>query len=298
MKKRKRHSKGQLVLKFFILLLCILCVLPTWLVIASSFTNEQELASDGFKLLPREWSLEGYHYILSFSEQIIQSYKITLFTVVAGTVLSLLVISMAAYAISRPDYVLKPYVSFFFLFSMLMNGGLLATYIVMTNVWHMRNNLLVYILPGAFSAMNCFVMRSFISGNVPADLIEAARIDGAGDWRIYWQMLLPLMKPVLAAIGFMTAVGLWNDWGIGYLYINQAKKMTLQLLLMRLESNLTYLQANVQTLSSDQLELLNKTPVNSGRMAMLVSTIVPIMIVYPFFQKYFIKGIMLGSMKG
>ena len=106
------------------------------------------------------------------------------------------------------------------------------------------------------------------------------------------------MKPVLAAIGFMTAVGLWNDWGIGYLYINQAKKMTLQLLLMRLESNLTYLQANVQTLSSDQLELLNKTPVNSGRMAMLVSTIVPIMIVYPFFQKYFVQGVMIGSLKG
>ena len=141
-------------------------------------------------------------------------------------------------------------------------------------------------------------MRSFIQGNIPNEIIEAARIDGANDFKTFYIAVLPLMAPALAAIGFMTAVGHWNDWGTGYLYINEAKKMPLQLLLMRLENEIQYLQANVQALSPDQIELLNNTPVNSGRMAMLVTSIVPIMLVYPFFQKYFIKGITLGSMKG
>ena len=294
----KKKKEKQIALKAIILFLCTLCILPTWLVFVASITQERELATRGFHMVASRFSLDGFRYIISFGSQIVQSYKITIYSVVVGTCLSLFVTSMAAYVISRKDFVFKTVISVYFLFSMLMGGGMLATYIIMTNVWNMRNNLLVYVLPGAFSTMNCFVMRSFINGNIPNELIESARIDGAGEWRIYWQMILPLMTPSLAAIGFMTAVGHWNDWSTGYIYINQARKMTVQLLLMQLESNLNYLEANVSKLTPDQIELLTRTPVNSGRMAMLVTSILPMLIAYPFFQKYFIKGLTLGSMKG
>ena len=296
--KKRRAPAAQIILKAVIVLMCVVCMLPTWLVIAASFTNETALSVNGFHMIPARWSLDGYRYILSFGGQILQSYKVTLFSAVVGTLLSLAITSMAAFVLSRREFVLRQIVSFYFLLTLLINGGLLANYLVMTNVWNMRNSLWVLILPGAFSVMNCFIMRSFIQGNIPNEIIEAARIDGANDFKTFYIAVLPLMAPALAAIGFMTAVGHWNDWGTGYLYINEAKKMPLQLLLMRLENEIQYLQANVQALSPDQIELLNNTPVNSGRMAMLVTSIVPIMLVYPFFQKYFIKGITLGSMKG
>lgn len=297
---RKSHHTciSQVILKLFLVILCIVCVLPTWLVIAASFTDEMTLSRLGFHLIPTHWSLEGYNYILSFGGQIVQSYKVTIFAVVVGTLLSLAVTSMAAFVLSREEFVLRPVIAFYFLLTMLINGGLLASYLTMTNIWNMRNNIWVLVLPGAFSVMNCFVMRSFIQGNVPNEVIESARIDGAGDFRTYIQIVLPLMTPALAAIGFMTAVGHWNDWSTGYLYINEARIMPLQLVLMRLENEIQFLQSNVSNLTPDQIELLNNTPVNSGRMAMLVTTIIPIMLIYPFFQKYFIKGITLGSMKG
>lgn len=235
---------------------------------------------------------------MKFGSQVLHSYIITIYETVVGTAITLLLTSMFAYALSRKNYFLRGPLSIFLLITMLFNGGMLSNYIIYTNVYGLRNNLLVLVLPGAVSAFNCIVMRTFIQTNVPDSLTEAAKIDGAGEWCTYCKIVLPVIKPVLAAIGFMSAVSHWNQWETAYLYIDKSNLATLQLMLIQIEKNLTYLKERLSYLSPEEIEMLNNAPSQSARMAILLCTLGPVLIIYPFFQKYFVKGIMVGAVKG
>ena len=258
------------------------------------------IAERGFTFFPSSWSTGAYKYVFSFGGQLIQSYKITIFETVVGTLLTLLLTSMFAYALSRKDFMLRGPLAIYLLITMLFSGGMLGGYLINANVYHLRNSLLVLVVPGCVSTMNCIVMRTFINSNVPDSLIEAAKIDGAGEVYTFFKIVMPIMAPVLASIGFMCAVGHWNEWQTSMLYIDVSNKATLQLMLMRVEKNIEFLKMreSMGNLSDLELKELNSVPTMSTRMALLFCTLGPILVIYPFFQKFFIRGMTIGSVKG
>lgn len=297
-KKHNRLSVGQLILCILLGLFALICFLPLVLIVIVSFSAEASIAEKGFSFFPSEWSLEAYKYVGSFGGQIVQSYLVTIYETVVGTLLTLLLTSMFAYVLSRKAFRLRGFLSIFLLITMLFNGGMLSSFIINSNVYHLRNNLLILVLPGAVSAFNCIVMRTFIQSNVPDSLVEAAKIDGANEIYLFFKIVLPIMVPAMAAIGFMTAVAHWNEWQTAFLYIDNPDFATLQLMLIRIEKNLSFLQERMEFLSAEELQMLNNAPTESARMAILLCTLGPIMVAYPFFQKHFVKGITIGSVKG
>ena len=297
-KKSKKFSISQFILMAILFVLAMLCFLPMLLIVIVSFSSELSIATKGFSFFPMEWSLGAFEYVATFGGQIVQSYQVTILVTVTATALTLFLTGMFSYTLSRNDYMLRKHLSIYLLITMLFGGGLLGSYLINANVLNLRNNLLVLIIPGCITAWNCIMMRTFIQQNVPPSLIEAAKIDGAGDGYTYFKIVLPILTPVMAAIGFMTAVGHWNEWQTAFLYIDSQKYATLQLMLIRIERSLAFLQQRQGTLSPEELYLLQNAPTESARMAILLLTIGPIMVAYPFFQKYFIKGITIGSVKG
>ncbi len=295
---KKRVGIGQKILLLILSLCTLICLMPMLLVIIISFTDDASITVNGFSYFPEKLSLKGYEYVLGYGTQIIDSYKVTVFITVIGTVLALLVMSMFAYALSRKSFLIRKYLAVFMLIPMFFSGGQLASYMINTTVYGLKDSLAVLILPMCVSTMNIIILRTYIQNNVPDSLIEAAKIDGAGDFRIYWQIVLPIMPPVLAAIGFMVAVGYWNEWQGALIYIESSSKTPLQLLLVRIENNINFLLTAKNMGSTEMAAIMKEIPQESGRMAILMTVLGPIMILYPFFQKYFVKGITVGSVKG
>ncbi len=296
-KKRKPLTLGWIVLYFILGAFALCCFLPILLVLIVSFSSEASIALKGFSFFPSEWSLNGYRYMLTFIGQIGRGYLVTIFETIVGTFWTIALCGMFGYVLSRKTFQLRGFLSIFLLITMLFHGGGLADYIVRSNMYHLRNNLLVLILPGV-TAYTCIVMRTFIQSNVPDSLIESAKIDGAGEFYTFVRIVVPLIKPVCAAMGFMQAVSHWNSWYNAYLYITNPKYSTLQLILIRIEKNIEYLTNNEMLLTPDELLLLKDLPTASIRMAILMVTMGPILIAYPFFQKHFVKGITIGAVKG
>lgn len=290
-------AKEQIFIKTILLILTVLIATPVWMVFLAAFSDESSIALNGFGLWPTSWSLSSFDYVLRFRSQIIQAYKITLTVTVSATVLTLMLTSMLAYSLSRRVFQLRGVITVYLLITMIFSGGQLGAYLIYTNIFNLRNNLLVLILPGCVGAMNCFIMRSFIISNVPDAIIESAKIDGANEYRTFLQVVLPLMLPVLGAIGFMVAVGHWNEWQSAMLYINKRELATLQQILMGIERTLDYLSQAENINSLQEAEIIRTLPTESGRMALLLCALGPVLVMYPFFQKYFVKGLTLGSVK-
>ena len=291
---RTKVTRGQVVLAVIILLFTILCFLPVALVLVVSFSSDVSIAERGFTFFPSSWSTGAYKYVFSFGGQLIQSYKITIFETVVGTLLTLLLTSMFAYALSRKDFMLRGPLAIYLLITMLFSGGMLGGYLINANVYHLRNNLLVLVVPGCVSTMNCIVMRTFITSNVPDSLIEAAKIDGAGEVYTFFKIVMPIMAPVLASIGFMCAVGHWNDYFNALIYTSSPEVQPLQMVLRRIllqneafASGNGGVQGGYAQSSADQVKY-----------AVIIVSTVPILCVYPFVQKYFEKGVMIGAVKG
>ena len=248
--------------------------------------------------MPESWSLKAWEYVLDYGKQLIVSYGVTIYVTVMGTLLGLVVMAMFAYALSRSTFMLRKQLSMMMLFTMLFSGGQLATYMVETTMYGLKDSLWALILP-AITTMDIIIMRTYIQGTITESLVESAKIDGAGEFRTFWQIVFPLMKPTLAAVGFRLAVTKWNDWQKAYLYIDSADKTPLQLLLIRIEKNIDFMLNNAGDLSAvEYAELSQNMPQESGRMAILLTALGPIMIAYPFFQKYFVKGLTVGAVKG
>lgn len=294
--KKKHFSWGQFFLYLALSGFALICLLPMVLVVIASFSTDASVYEKGFSFFPTGWTLDGYRYIAGFADQIVWGYGVTLFETIAGSVWTIFLCSMFGYALSRRDFQLRSALTVFLLITMLIRGGGLSEFVIKSNVYHLRNNLLVLILPGV-SAYTCLVMRTFIRENVPESLIESAKIDGAGDFYIYGRVVLPLIKPVLAALGFMEAIRHWNQWQTSFLYMSEPKLATLQQILMKIEKSMDYLKNNMQ-MSAEMTKMWSQMPSTATRMAILVVVTGPIIIVYPYFQKYFIKGITIGAVKG
>ena len=271
---------------------------PVLLVFIAAFTDEVYINQHGFSFLPEVWSMNGINSVLRYGQQLLQSYGITILVTVAGTFFGLLIMSMYAYSMSRRDFRLSKFLSVFLLIPMLFNGGQLSGYIVFTSWYGLKDNLLLLILPLCVTTMNVIILRTYIANSIPHELMEACKIDGAGEYRTFFQITLPLMKPSLAAVGFMMATAYWNDWQNALLYIDSASKQPLQLLLIKIQKSIEFLLNNNNVPATARAAMGGAIPQYSSTMATVVVVIGPIMVVYPFFQKYFVKGLTVGSVKG
>ncbi len=270
-------------------------IVPFLLLISSSLTSEAELVRTGYSFWPKEWSIDAYRYVFVTNwKNIGRSYLITMMNTVIGTTLSLFITSLLGYVLSRRDYNKRAVLSFFVFFTMLFNGGLVPTYISYTRIWHIKNTFAAYILPGMLmNAFNVMLMKSYFTMNIHPALIEAAKIDGASEGTIYRKIVMPLSLPILATIGLMIGINFWNDWQNPLYYITKQNMWSLQSLLNRILSS-------IQTLSQMADKMGGMTanmPSTSARMAIAVIGVLPILVLYPFFQKYFVKGISLGGVK-
>ena len=271
----------------------LICLIPFILLVSGSFTSEQWIRFHGFSLWPGEFSVESYKLIFKTPERIVRAYGVTIFITVVGTFLGLLLTTLTAYVIGRKDFKYRNRFSFYFYFTTLFNGGMVSTYIYYIQYLHLKDNILALILPGMFNVFYLLIMRTFIT-TVPFSLIESAKLDGAGEWYTFFHIVLPLLKPGLATIGLFLALGYWNDWYNAMLYINEEELYPLQYLLYSIQQE-TQALARIAAQSGITLADL---PSNSLKLAMAVVATGPILILYPFVQKYFISGITIGSVKG
>jgi putative aldouronate transport system permease protein len=292
--KKANESMFQTLTHIVLLLLSIVALLPFILLFTSSLTAETSLLVDGYSFFPKKWSLEAYNYVFKTSGgNVFRAYGITLFVTAAGTTLSLFIAPMLAYGISRRDYNKRNIISFLVFFTMIFNGGLVASYTMWTRLFHIKNTIFALIFPGLlFNGFYVMLMRSYFSINIHPSLIEAAKIDGAGEFKIYFEIVVPLSLPIMATIGLMVGIGYWNDWQLGLYYITNPRLYSIQNLLNRILNNVKFL-ASISSSVSAQVDL----PSIGVRMAMAVIGAIPVMVLYPFFQKYFIKGIALGGVK-
>jgi putative aldouronate transport system permease protein len=260
----------------------------------SSLTDEKCLMTFGYSFIPRKFSFEAYEYIIKQSDVIFRAYGITILTTVVGTAASLLISSLLAYPLSRKDFKQRNAILFFVFFTMLFNGGLVPSYIMWTQFFQIKNTLFAYIIPGLLvNAFNIILMKNYFSNNIPDAVIEAAQIDCAGEFKIFFSIVIPLSLPILATLGLLTALRYWNDWINGLYFINKTSMESLQLILNKMLQD-----SQAINNSSTQVIKAENIPSTSIRMAVAVIGLIPILIVYPFFQKYFVKGVTLGAVKG
>ena len=294
----EKKGVGQIILLICLIIYTLFCALPILLVFISAFTDDMVIVQNGYSFFPEKWSLDGMNAVLRYGKQLFTSYGVTILVTVSGTVIGLLVMSMYAYAISRPGFKLSRFLSIYLIIPMLFQGGTLSAYIIFTNAYGLKDSLWLLILPLCVSTMNVIILRTFIANGIPAELMEAAKIDGAGDYRTFFQITLPLMKPSLAAVGFMMATAYWNDWQNAFIYIDSDNKRPLQMLLIKIQKNIEFLLNNNNVPANVRAAMGDSIPQYSSTMATVIIVIGPIMVVYPFFQKYFIKGLTVGSVKG
>lgn len=274
----------------------LLCIFPFLFVVIISFTDEGVLARDGYRLIPAKWSAGAYRYILDSGDMLLRSYGVTLAVTVIGTLVSLLLISLYAYAISRKNFKYRHFFSFFAFFTLLFNGGLVPTYMIVTQLLGLKDSIWALVLPLSVNAFYIMILRTFYMTSVPDALMESAKIDGAGEFRTFLSIVLPLTLPGLATIGLFSTLGYWNDWFNALLYIDNPKLVPLQSLLMRIETSMQFILQNSQN-SSLSLEALRSMPQDTSRMAMVVLATGPVIFAYPFFQRYFIQGLTVGAVK-
>lgn len=296
--RRERFGFGQFLLGLILVIFTLFCFAPVVLVFIAAFTDEVYINQNGFSFWPAQWSLNGVNAVLKYGDKLLTSYAVTIGVTVAGTFLGLLIMSMFAYSISRKEFRLSKFLSIFLLIPMLFNGGQLSGYIIFTSYYHLKDNLLLLILPLCVSTMNVIILRTYIVNSIPGELMEAAKIDGSGEYRTFFQITLPLMKPSLAAVGFMMATGYWNDWQNAMMYITTDSKKPLQLLLVNIQKSIEFLLNNNNVPAAVRAAMGGTIPQYSSTMATVIIVIGPIMIAYPFFQKYFIRGLTVGSVKG
>ena len=280
-----------------LIVLCVFCVASFLLVLGSSFQSESEIQKIGYRMIPHEFSLEAYKAVFMSPGMILDSYMVTIITTVVGTIIGLCISASAGYVISRKTYRYRKILSFFIFFTMLFNGGLVPTYILMTQWLHLKNTIWALILPLVVNAWYIILMRGFFQG-IPDSIMEAARIDGASELRIFFGIVLPLSKPVLATIALFYALAYWNDWYQSLLYIDNQKLYKLQYLLMQILKKSQFLNSAAGQAVMGTGASTADMPTLNLRMAMCVVAVGPLLIAFPFFQKYFVKGITVGSVKG
>lgn len=296
-KSRDIHSLSpfmNIVFNVIAAMFSLVCVFPFAFVVILSFTDEKSLAQHGYRLIPEKWSTYAYEYMFQNGAQLLQSYGVTITVTIVGTLLSVMIIALYAYGISRSSFKYRGFFSFLALFTMLFNGGLVPTFIVVTQVLHLKDTIWALILPMMMNAFNIMIMRTFFK-SLPDGIIESAKIDGATEFQIFRKVVLPLSLPGLATIGLFCTLAYWNDWFNALLYIDNPNLVPLQSMLMRIESSMSFILQNSNT--SGLGSLAASLPQETSRMAMVVLATGPIVLAYPFFQRFFIQGLTVGSLK-
>jgi putative aldouronate transport system permease protein len=277
--------------------LAVACVLPFLLLVISSISDESSILRQGYTFFPDQLGLGAYSYLWNHSEQLARAYGVTVFITVFGTAASLLMTAMLAYPMSRQGVPLRNGIAFFVFFTLLFNGGLTPTYLVYVQYFDIKNTILALIIPGLLmNGFNVLLMRTFFMTTIPPALIEAAQIDGSGEFKIFWKIIVPLSMPIVATVGLIQTIIYWNDWFNGMIYVTDSRLFSVQNILNRM---LTDIQFLTESKFSAQLGGAGANlPSTTVKMAIAVIGVLPIMVMYPFFQKYLIKGITIGAVKG
>lgn len=289
---KNKITTSKIIINLMFIIYALFCIIPLILVLSISLTDEIVLFQNGYSLIPEKFSLDAYKYVLSGSSTLVNAYVVTIIVTIVGTFCHLFISSMFAYTLSRKEVKYANVVSFLVFFALLFNGGIVPQYILLTKYLHMKNTIFVLIFPYLVSSVNVIIMKNFFKSTVPDSIVEAARIDGSGEFSTFLKIVLPISKPVLATIGLFVAVFYWNDWFTCSLYVEDSKLYVLQFLLQSIMNNIQYLQSN---------DMLQKSaaslPSESARMVTCILAIGPIILTYPFLQKYFVKGLTLGAVK-
>lgn len=282
---------GYLIITIFTLL----CLFPFILIISGSLTANESIIRDGFHLIPKVFSLEGYDMVFTFPSQLIKAYSVTIFVTVVGTLLGLFLITMAGYVLQRKDFKYRNQLSFFIYFTTLFGGGLVPWYIMLMTYLQLGNTYSVLILPGLMTPFLIILMKNFIKSAIPEELFESAKIDGANDFTIYYSIVLKLAMPGIATVGLFLALTYWNDWFMSSLFINDTSMYQLQYYLYNTINTMMFV-ANMS--SGTGVTLGHEIPTESTKMAMAIVVTGPIVFLYPFVQRYFVKGLTIGAVKG
>lgn len=274
----------------------LMCILPFYLVVVSSFQAESVLTREGFLLYIKEFSLKSYQMCLKNPTSILRAYGITSLVTVVGTALSVLLCTMTGYVLSRKDFKARNFFSFFFFFTTLFSGGLVPWYIICVRYLNFKNTIYALILPMIFSVWNMIIAKSFMNG-LPAAVTESAKIDGANDLTIYIRLIMPLSTPLIATLGLFSALGYWNDWYNCMLFITREEMYDLQYYLQTMLNNADAIKKAAQ-MSNGATGVVTNVPLEGMKMAMTVIATGPIVLLYPFVQRYFVKGLTIGAVKG
>lgn len=292
---KTQNKISGIIIKLILFLLAVLCVFPFFIVLFASFTSETGLLKYGYTFIPREPSLQSYKLILENPMQIINAYKLTIMVTAIGTILAMIIMTGCAYVISRDDFKYKKFLSFFVYFTMLFSGGTVASYIWIARFLKLSNSIWALILPIMISAYNIFILRVSCKA-VPFSLIESAKLDGASELHIFIKIVVPLAKTGIATVSVLTLFTYWNDWYQSMMFMDNSEQSTLQYYLVKILDNVSFAKKNASV--SGGLSKMVNVPDDGVQMAICVLAAGPMLCVFPFFQKYFVKGITIGSVKG
>lgn len=301
--KQKRNERNSIsgtanfFLNFVFFIYTILCMAPLILVFMVSISDENTITANGFSFFPQKFSALAYQYILKDSTQVIRSYGVTIFVTVVGTLLSVLITALFSYPLSRKDFKYRGFFSFLAIIPIMFNGGLVPWYMVYSSFLNLKDTIIVLILPMLVVPFYVIIMRTFFSTGLPDSIVESAKIDGASEYRIFFSIILQLSTPMLATIALFDILAYWNDWFLALMFISKNELTPLQFLLYRVQSTLQYLISMSSQTGHGTLTLAD-LPNQSAKMALVVVSIGPVILAYPFFQKYFVRGLTIGAIKG
>jgi len=303
-KKRKRRINSvsipvEIIINIIMFLFCAFCIIPFIFVIIISFSSEESIRQIGYSFHPNQWSVDAYNYVFQMGSQLWRSYFNSFFITVVGTVCSVTMCVLYSYALFRKDFKYRNFFMFISFFTMLFGGGLAPTYAVCKQLLHLSDNYAALIVPLLFSPFNIVIMRTFFQSSVPTELIESAAIDGSGEYHTLFHIVVPIAKPGIATIALFNALAYWNDWFNAMIYVRNADQyIPLQYLLMKIQRDAQFLAANSASMGAEAVKAAVQLPTQSLRMVLVVFIVVPITFAYPFFQRYIISGLTVGSIKG
>lgn len=292
---KNKTITGQLILNIFFVILSLTYIIPFLLLISISLSSDQSIREFGYTVFPKAITFDAYKMIFKSPETIVNAYEVTIIFSLITMVLSVMVMTMVAYPLSRKNCVFRKPLSYFIFFTMIFSGGMIPSYIINTKYLHLNDTMLVYILPALVNAWNIIVIRTFFQG-LPEGLVEAAKIDGAGEAYTFVKIILPLSKPVIATMCFLTLLAKWNDWNTSLIYIRNERLYSLQYMLQRILREVEFVKNSVSR--GDSLLDSSNLPTEGVRYAMALVAAGPMLVVFPFFQKYFAQGLTVGAIKG
>ncbi len=293
----KIKKPTNVLINIFLAICSLAAVIPFIFVIIISLTDEECLTMNGYRFIPEKWSLFAYNYIIEAGENIIRSYGVTILVTVVGTLLGLFLTGTYAYALSRKTYAYRKFFTKVITIPMMFSGGMIANYLIVTKVLMLKDTIWALILPLALNSFNVIVLRTFFKTSIPDSVIESAKIDGASEWKLFFKIVIPMALPGLATIGLFLTLGYWNDWFNAMMYMDSKQWVPLQYLLIQIESSIDWLASNKGVMGVDGVIAAANLPRETIKMAIVVISTLPIIFAYPFFQRYFVNGLTIGSVK-